>query len=261
MATSSSSGSKAAWVVPMAASTRPQFGSLPNSAHLSRLLRAIARPTSTASSSLAAPVTSIATSLVAPSASASSWAARSAHTAARRRRRSRPASGVCPEAPAASRATVSLVDMQPSASSRSKVVPGRRRSDSVGGRGVDDGVGGDHAQHRRQRRVRACRRPWPCRRPSSRRGWVTTAVLATVSVVRIASAASAPPSASSAATAAVDAGEQLVHRQPVADQAGRADDHLAGPDRPSGGCGNVLGGARGCRRSRPGRCRRSRRRS
>ena len=41
IATSSRSGSKAAPVVPIAASTRPQFGSLPNSAHLSRLLRAI----------------------------------------------------------------------------------------------------------------------------------------------------------------------------------------------------------------------------
>jgi hypothetical protein len=46
-------------VVPMAASTRPQFGSLPNSAHLSRLFRRDARPTSTASSSEAAPATSM----------------------------------------------------------------------------------------------------------------------------------------------------------------------------------------------------------
>ena len=60
MATSSRSGSKAAAVVPTAASTRPQLGSSPRMAHLSRLLRATARPTSTASSSVAAPTTSIA---------------------------------------------------------------------------------------------------------------------------------------------------------------------------------------------------------
>ena len=47
--TSTRSASKAASVVPMAASTRPQLGSLPNSAVLSRLLRAQARPAVSAS--------------------------------------------------------------------------------------------------------------------------------------------------------------------------------------------------------------------
>jgi hypothetical protein len=40
--------------VPIAASTRPQFGSLPKIAALNRLLRATERPTSTASSSVRA---------------------------------------------------------------------------------------------------------------------------------------------------------------------------------------------------------------
>ena len=44
-------GRTAACVVPIAASTRPQFGSLPKIAALKRLLRATERPTSTASSS------------------------------------------------------------------------------------------------------------------------------------------------------------------------------------------------------------------
>ena len=48
--TSTWSASNAASVVPMAASTRPQLGSLPNSAVLSRLLRAQARPAVSASS-------------------------------------------------------------------------------------------------------------------------------------------------------------------------------------------------------------------
>ena len=44
--TSSSSGSKVAAVVPTAASTRPQLGSLPKTAHLNRLLRAMLLATS-----------------------------------------------------------------------------------------------------------------------------------------------------------------------------------------------------------------------
>ena len=54
IATSRSAGSNAACVVPIEASTRPQLGSLPKTAALNRLLRATLRPTSTASSSVAA---------------------------------------------------------------------------------------------------------------------------------------------------------------------------------------------------------------
>ena len=67
--------------MPIAESTRPQLGSSPWMAHLRRLLRAMERPTSTASSSLAAPTTSIRMSLEAPSASPISWRARSSQTA------------------------------------------------------------------------------------------------------------------------------------------------------------------------------------
>src|SRR5215469_1022426 len=80
-ATSSWSGSNAASVVPTAARIRPQLGSLPNSAVFTRLLRDTARPTVTASASVAAPLTSMAMSLVDPSASASSCAARSRQAA------------------------------------------------------------------------------------------------------------------------------------------------------------------------------------
>src|SRR5262249_21745887 len=59
IATLSSSGTNVALVVPMAASTRPQLGSSPVTAHLNRLHLATARPTATASCSLAAPTTSM----------------------------------------------------------------------------------------------------------------------------------------------------------------------------------------------------------
>jgi hypothetical protein len=69
IATFSRSGWKTAPVVPTALSTRPQLGSSPPMAHLSRLLRATERPTVTASASEAAPITSIEIILLAPSAS------------------------------------------------------------------------------------------------------------------------------------------------------------------------------------------------
>src|SRR5258707_15224931 len=61
IATLSRSGSNTASVVPTADRTRPQFGSAPASAHLSRLFRATDLPTATASVSLAAPTTSTVT--------------------------------------------------------------------------------------------------------------------------------------------------------------------------------------------------------
>ena len=120
IATLSRSGSNSALVVPTAERTRPQFGSSPAMAHLSRFERATARPAVTASSSLAAPTTSIAIALLAPSASACSWRARSAQTSVSTAANS-PAAGRVPAAPLASSSTVSLVDMQPSVSSRSNV--------------------------------------------------------------------------------------------------------------------------------------------
>ena len=134
MVTSSRSGSKAARVVPTAASTRPQLGSAPKIAHLKRLLRATARATSRASSTLAAPTTSMAMSWWAPSASPMSWRARSAQTAATAASSSA-CVGVTPLAPEARSRTVSLVDMHPSESIRSKLtaVPSRRALSSAAG--------------------------------------------------------------------------------------------------------------------------------
>jgi hypothetical protein len=120
IATPSSSGSNVALVVPIAESTRPQFGSSPCRAHLSRLLRDTARPASTASASVAALMTSIRMSLVAPSASAIRARARSAHTDSTAMASSTEL-GVTPLAPLASKRTLSFVDMQPSESTRSKV--------------------------------------------------------------------------------------------------------------------------------------------
>ena len=62
--------------------------------------------------------------------------------------------GVTPRGAARPAATtVSLVDMQPSESSRSKRDPGRRRAAPCrASAGVDDGVGGEHDEHRGQRR-------------------------------------------------------------------------------------------------------------
>ena len=136
MATFRRSGSNSAAVVPTAETTRPQFGSSPAIAHLSRLLRATARPACTASSSLAAPMTSTMIILPAPSASSWSWRARSVHTSVSIAVKSA-SSGAAPEAPLASSSTVSLVDMQPSVSIRSnevRVASRRAASRSAGGR-------------------------------------------------------------------------------------------------------------------------------
>ncbi len=132
MATSMPYGSNAAPVVPTAARTRPQLGSLPNTAALKRLLRATARPTSTASSSEAACTTSMAMTWEAPSAAACSCSARSAHTAVSAAWNAY-ASGTTPDAPLARSVTWSLADMQPSESRRSNVtrVDSRRAASSA----------------------------------------------------------------------------------------------------------------------------------
>ena len=150
IATSRSAGSNCAVVVPMLARTRPQLGSLPKTAALKRLLRATLRLTSTASSSVAAWSVVMAISWSAPSASLSSCMARSVQAWVSAAVKSSGV-GVMPLAPLAMTVTVSLVDMQPSESSRSKLTAGRgaQRGVELGGR--DDGVGGDHDEHRRER--------------------------------------------------------------------------------------------------------------
>ena len=79
------------------------------------------------SSSLAAPITSMAMALLAPSASCCicmAWLAQTPATSVP----NSAGSGRTPEAPLASSSTVSLVDMQPSVSSRSNVVRTAPRS-------------------------------------------------------------------------------------------------------------------------------------
>ena len=137
--------------MPTAASTRPQLGSEPNSAVLTRLSRATTRAAVSASSSDAAPVTVTTTRLVTPSASACSCAHRSSHTRSTASSRSLWL-GAMSLAPEASSSTVSLVEQLPSTSRRSKVIAVARRSARVRASGVGDGVGGDDAQHGGQRR-------------------------------------------------------------------------------------------------------------
>ncbi|SKY78730.1 Uncharacterised protein [Mycobacteroides abscessus subsp. abscessus] len=121
------SGSMVTGAIPVAASTRPQFGSDPKSAVLTRLSRAMVRATAMASSSVAAPVTVMTMRLVTPSASAISCAARSSHTDS-----TAASSSVCSTgiwlAPELSNSTVSLVDVEPSMSSLSNVFDVARRS-------------------------------------------------------------------------------------------------------------------------------------
>ena len=74
----------------------------------------------------------------------------------------------------------------------------------------------------------------------------------------IASAAAGPPSTASAGRRGVDAAQQEVHRQPLTDQAGRADDHVTRGDAERGA--DVLGGAVGVLEARGRRCTRWHRR-
>ena len=200
MATSIASGSKAAPVVPAAARIRPQLGSRPKTAHLNRLLLATARPTSTASSSLAAPRTVIVMSCSDPSASESSSMVRSWQTA-RTASANSAAAGVTPAAPEAISSTVSLVDMQPSESSRSKVVrvAARRAAAQVAASTSASVVSTTSMVARPGASI-----PAPLAIPATDQppGAVRTTVLGWVSVVMIASAAAVPPSVERAATAA-----------------------------------------------------------
>src|SRR3954452_4259817 len=206
IATSTWSAAKAASVVPIAASTRPQFGSLPNNAVLSRLLRAQARPAVSASLTLAALRTVIAMSLVEPSASASSCIARSVAAAVSAAVISS-ADAVTPLAPLARTMTVSLVDRQPSESTRSTLTPVAAFS------AVCSTSAGTTASVVRTTSIVAsdgASMPAPLAippivQPSPR----CTVVLGTESVVMIARAASSPPSSASPFTAAVTPGSSL----------------------------------------------------
>ena len=146
------SGSNAAWVVPAAASTRPQFGSSPYSAHLSRSERAMLRPTSTASSSVAA-FDDLDGDLLGGALGVGDQllAARSASTCVHRPRAAS-SDGVDPAGAARQQqhgvvgghAAVGVDPVERHAGGRAQ-----RR---VERRGVGDRVGGEHAEHRGEAR-------------------------------------------------------------------------------------------------------------
>ena len=250
--------------MPTAASTRPQFASEPNSAVLTRLSRATTRAAVSASSSEAAPVTVTTMRLVTPSASACNCAHRSSHT------RSTASSssawlGVISLAPEASSSTVSLVEQLPSTSRRSKVSAVGVAQRVVQRGGVGDGIGGDDAQHGGQRRRQHARTLG-----HAADGPVVAVVQRNLfghgvgghDGARGLLAAGQP--ARHLVHDLGDAGQHLVHRQPVADQPGRADRDLDGPGfgAPVGQRGgDGLGGGVGVLEALRARCRRWRRRS
>ena len=217
------SGSRSTGAMPTAASTRPQFGSEPNSAVLTRLSRATARAT-VERVVLGRPrrSTVTATRLVTPSASAISCAARSSHTAntaasssllawARRRWRRRPAAARC---------------RWWSSSRRHRA--GRRctrwplRSAGSSCVGVGDGVGGEHARAWWPATARACPRPWPSRRRSTCPSLVQRSLLGhgVGGHDGVGGIGAAGHAAGHLVHDLGDAGQHLVHRQPVADQTG-----------------------------------------
>src|SRR5467141_4467913 len=125
---------------PMEASIRPQFGSAPKMAALTRLEPAQALARSSATSSAGAPSTETSSSLVAPSPSAAISLAicwQSSSSAPEKASSADPGSamGVFPALPVASAKTQSLVDMSPSTVSALKLrrMAWRSATESIGG--------------------------------------------------------------------------------------------------------------------------------
>ena len=151
--------------------------------------------------------------------------------------------GVMPLAPLAISVTVSLVDMQPSESSRSNDDAGRCPQRAVGDRRVDDGVGGEDDQHGRQlRREHAGALGHPADRPAVA---LDDDLLAhrvgghdRLGGVRPAVRGRAPP------RRRVDAVEQVLPRVRQADEPGGADDDVDGADAEAAGdlLGDRVGG-------------------
>ena len=157
--------------------------------------------------------------LVTPSASACSCAHRSSQTASTASSSSSWL-GVISLAPEASSSTVSLVEQLPSTSSRSKVRAVGAAQRLVQCVGVGDGVGGDDAQHRGQRRRQHARAlGHPADGP--------VAVMMQRNLFGhgvgghdgLRCFFTAGESARQLVHDLVDPGQHLVHRQPVADQA------------------------------------------
>ena len=124
---------------------------------------------------------------------------------------------------------MSLVDMQPSESTRSKVAggPQRNASSSTVASAIASVVSTQSMVAIAGASIPAPFAIPPTFQPAP----AITAFFGRVSVVMIAAAAAGPPSAESPPRGP-HPGQQLVHRQPLADQAGRADRDLAGADTP-----------------------------
>ena len=196
-----------------------------------------------------------------PSASATSCRARSVQTSVTAAVSSA-GSGVIPDAPLLSSSTVSLVDMQPSLSTRSKLTLVASASWSRSGARVDHGVGGDHHQHRGQA---GCEH----RRPL---GHAAHGPAVADGDGLLGHGVGGHDRLGRGATAVGgqvlhqggDRGGDLVHRQPDADQPGGADGDVDRPDvvaRPPAGRRPPARRSGACRRSRRDRCRRWPRRS
>src|SRR5450830_1010885 len=189
---------------------RPQFGSLPKMAALNRFERVTERATVTAARSESAFTTMTAMSWLAPSASAiraRDSTAEASVTATVRAARDTST----PLAPEASRITVSFVDMQPSESIRSKVEAVAARSAASASSAVTTAsvVSTESIVASPGASIPAPLAIPPTDQPA-RSTWT---VFGTESVVMLGGA--------------VDARQQQVHRQPLADQTGRADQHVA----------------------------------
>ena len=247
-------------MVPTAASTRPQLGSLAED----RALEEVAAgdgPADLDGVVLGGGVcTAMAMSWLAPSASAISWRASSRADLGQRRVRSRPRSGVTPEAPLASSITVSLVDMQPSRVHPVEGDPAGLAQLTRSAVRLDDRVGGEHHQHGGQARgEHAGALGHAADRSSPRRR--RPACLATVSVVMIALAAAAPPSAAELRDQRrVDPGGILSigSRTPISPVEQTTTSVAETPEQR---LGDLLGGRVGVGEALAGRCRRWPRRS
>ena len=146
-----------------------------------------------------------------------------------------------PLAPLAITVTVSLVDMQPSESRRSKLtrVDARRAASSTSAGTTASVVITTSIVASAGASMPAPFAIPPMDQPAPS----TTTCLETESVVMIASAAAVPPSADSSRVRALDAGKQVVATVGEADQAGRADDHVDGADADE--VGDLLGDGMG----------------
>ena len=156
----SRTAASASRALPAAPAIRPQFGSRPWAAALTRLDETTARATARALGVVGrarSPGTVM--SVVAPSPSAACWRARSRATASiaraerGRRRATRPAPARRPPRPDARTKTVSFVLVSPSTESWSQVRAAAGRSSAAERRRVDGRVGQHDRQHRRHPRV------------------------------------------------------------------------------------------------------------